>query len=432
MELSVTPYVHRPFCVTMIGRDVRAYGNICFAEMSPSAAMIAVVELSGPNESDTKVRITDIAGRTIAELGRGAHPVWSPDSTRLTIERVSNSGQFDFGRLFDNLELFQVDEHGRFVSIVMGLPGKNPKWNQDSSGFFTKDVPQVPRCVFDRDGRQTFISIQQVRRYQYTAEWSPNGKLLLALNPRERTISVYDIHGKRTYTSTVAYEYSSVCWAYDSAHLAVVPCSHKRQAEDKWQTTVLNTQDDTSTYFDAGDHVNCLSWSPDSTRLLVVHPGCIDIREGRSLIMMTSVPKVAVMEAFVPSPSNPVWSSDSSKLAVCAGIPPTVVVYSRDGQHLTSIPLRRSMYFNLSNNFTYMFTRCEDIKVTCLVKWSDRTNYMFNNKQLRKTVFVMMMVWHTLDFDSKQQTPRLGLPRVPMELWLMVLGFLYAAPVHSS
>lgn len=455
MELSIVPAADNPSRVTVIRSGAHSPGIFCSAKMSPNAAMIAIVEPSGSNEYETKVRITNRSGRTIAELGMGAHPVWSPDSTRLTIERVSTNNWLADERARDNLELFQADEQDRFASIVTGLPGNSyPDWDRDSSMFSVRKVYPPLLYVFDRNGRQVFAPVQ-VGYTHSVAEWSPDGQRLLVADPTERTVAVYDRHGTQTYAGVVPYEHSSVCWALDSTHLAIAP-----QADATQTITVLNIQDNTHTLQDIGGRADRLCWSPDRTRLFVMRPRYIDIRNGNSFALVASIPKNTIMEAFSPSPSNPKWSSDSSMIGIRTELPNSVVVLSKNGQRLLTIPLQERLQFpSLSGDFTYMLTVGRNVKVTCLAKWSDRTNNMFA-RQFRETVKTLMCVSRRLDDEDRerqllhqeqqylQQHPQqhqdqhqhqenvlanaTGLPRLPVEIWLNVLTHLQAAPVRAS
>lgn len=399
------------------------------ATLSPNSRMVAI---SVPSDVgfDVTTCITDRDGNIVNDLGTGLHPMWSPDSTRFTIERSQNS-----------TELFQSDGSGQFVSIAPKLPGEDPLWNQDCSKFTVRGAPL--QYIFDRDGRQVCDPINSGYNAD-TMGWSPDGEYLLMYDYLTHVATVYNGKGVQTYTkSTFRMEWPHhVHWAYDSSHLAMAASATK--------VMVWDIRDDTSVTFRTGNRVRYLSWSPDATRLAVVTTsdtekfgGDIEFRDGKSLKLVVTVPVPVMMiqmtaAGIMSMPLSPCWSEDSSKFAVLSRRPLAVMVFSKEGKRLSTVLQNTAQCHELSNDFMYLLSKGhQDVTVTCLVRWSDRTNHMFS-RQFRETVRTVLCVASLLDKEDNERQlqhsqglPRAtGLPRLPMEIWLHILDFLQAAPAR--
>lgn len=398
---------HNPERVTVVRGPKRCHYAESFA-MAPNATMIAATGLSETVGPEPEMCVIDRDGRIIDKLGPGYCPVWSPDSTRLIIDWHPNLKK-----------LFRVNSKGQIESTSTNIPGNIPMWNKTSTRILMRghQHAESPRyLMLDKNGGQVCDPIWTASELDLVG-WSPDGQRLLVFNRVTQTMTVYDDQGRQTLTQKLSCGLwcSRMFWAHDSTHVLVAP-----SASERHRTTILNIQDNTYAVFDFKDYESILRWSPDGSRVCIVANRYTDIRDGINLSLVATVPECIAACCTV----FPHWSSDSSKLAVYRGMS-IIAVYNRDGQPLSVISLLNGFQSpRLSNDFMHLLTgNKEEVRVTCLAKWSDRTNYMFS-KQHRRTVFVMMMVWHALDIDSKQQTPSLGLPRVPMELWLMVLDFL--------
>lgn len=416
-QLSITLFEQKSSRVTTFEDDeTRALTGV----MSPDASMIAIIyRINGdPTEqlglSAVAVKTRD--GRVVARLGRGVLPVWSPDSSRLIVRRSAFAS-----------ELFQIDSEMQLTSVRADLPGTCPEWNPSSTVVLMSSQPSIYR-MFDRSGRPVGLPIMRPLTTT-VAGWSPDGLYVLLNEMYGRVFSVHN-HAGGQAIAIASFEGrpNIVKWAYDSSHLVVLSDA---------QVSIRDIRDDTEVRLDTCSTPYALDWSPDATRLAVSYRDSVEILRGEEKNGKLTWNRIATVpnllfnmpidaSAIFTLPPRPEWTSDSSKLAVFSAEPSSISVFTRDGRPLSVIAMHYNAFHpSLSSNFTHLLSMIgEQLSVTCLAKWTYRTNHMFN-KQFRRTVFVMMMVWHTLDADSNQPTSSLRLPRVPMELWLMVLGFLH-------
>lgn len=384
------------------------WSGLTKSAMSPNGSMVAVAYLRDDEEYDNvydaEVVVMDRDGHTIARLGKGTRPVWSPNSSRLTVRRSGTAS-----------ELFRVTDNLQFISITKTLPGgADPMWNPGSTKFLTVKYPNL-LCVFDMDGFPTRSPVRGDVTTKIVG-WSQDGSNFMLHNMFFNVVEVYGDTGGWVAMEGHAQEYwtkNVACWAHDSEHIAM--------GLSKKQVQVRNINDGTEATFDTRKRFYALCWSPDGSRMAALFIDSVDIMDGRTWERIATLStRMDESDCGPPVPPEPRWSSDSKRLAVFTADRCTINIYNRDGALLSTITLQNAFQrTRLSSNFMYLFTKDADVKATCLAKWSDRTTKLFN-KKFRGTVFNLMQVANRLDKAPRASGP----PRLPMEMWLHILSFV--------
>lgn len=384
---------------------------------SPDASMVVVRELVSTDRS-CKNTIKDMHGRLIAHLGtEGSYFVWSPDSSRLIVVRSRHE-----------MELFEVSGKRDDGASALGLlPGCNPMlsepitFSQNSSRLLIRPTLNDYH-VFDRDGH-LMVQFTQVTAPAKTAQLSPDGNQVLIevvsnLGLIIRNASTgQPVAAKLFVRGDIVY---SACWAPDSVHIVVSLFQFGGNRPD--HVVVWNTMDDT--LVPVGEYAKgpvSMIWSPNGQTLTVTARDRVESLHVENKNNKYRIEKKWQVNTQV-LPYCAHWSSDSETLAVIDGRLREVRTYGKSGNLLSVVTLSGVLrYPHLSRTNSHVFDMADDdfhTRSICLVRWTPITHRMFS-RHLRKLVFDLMLVARWCE-----ETGWKTLPRLPMELWLMVFEFL--------
>lgn len=411
--------------------------------MSPDASLFAFIFWG------VRVAVRDVKGDMVFELAGGKVDglLWSPKSDRLIVERPKETAElFAISKVSKDKKdkKDEKDDKDEYVSTsIRMIPAscRNPvatrnwflwsPWSPDSSKFIGWNE-QNDYLIFDKDGICQ-CTIRLGRRTRATVEWSLDGNLLLFRFPDWLGI----------YTSRDGHRIGEIegnnitikgaGWAPDSRRVAIMIRDGVLSAlklvlwditDNSLHEVAVNVTSHQRAVFE-GFH-----WSPDSSSLAAGFEKCVDIYDiQQSELKVTIDTRLDLAR----------WSRDSSRLINImnrggANDPAIVRTYDTDGNTTREIFLQgMGAAYALSTCGRFVFGRSHnDVTsygcVSYVGEWNDRTHHMFG-RDFKRVIFLLMSIRAMMEAAPVVHagSRALSLPRLPMEVWLLVFQQVFYA-----